>query len=88
MTFLEQMTLDELKAAEVDCLEQIEERKAMPGFVQYDFDRALEARLGRIRRLIAEADWSDTLKSMRSLYNAEVKYGLHTPSYIENSEAE
>lgn len=52
--YVHEMTLDELLVAEANTLKEIAAHKLKPMYVQYDFSNALDARLARIRRRIAD----------------------------------
>lgn len=56
VTFIENMSLGQLQQAAIDTTNDIERQKRQPGFVQHDFSNALEARLTRIYRKIAEME--------------------------------
>lgn len=51
---VEDLTVAELRELEAETITEIEKVKQMPAFVQADFGNAAEARLGRIRQMIAE----------------------------------
>ncbi len=69
---IETMTASELKDARTRTLTAIEQHEKKPFHVQFEFSNALDARLGRIERLIAENGESCKFGCAKEVYRGGI----------------